>query len=248
MNGEWLSQLGIVSWYVVDKYTAELIATFTSDLFMYYHWANSYEYINETTGELNIAVDIIIDANGSVYDALYINQMIYNWTWSIDMFCTGNLSRFILPLNQSGSKIDPILINPYHGVEMPVINYENYNTKEYKYVYQVAVRTCDSNDPHRSQFWDSLMKTTVSFDGNGETIVWSDINNNNNTYVNEPIFVANPDGIKEDDGVLLAEALDSTTNSSFLLILDANDMKEVARINPSVIKTIPFGFHGRYYA
>lgn len=248
MNGEWIPSLGVVSWYVVDKYSAEMVAEFTSDLFMYYHWANSYEYINETNGELNIAIDIVIDSNGSVYDALYINQMVYNWTWSMDMFCTGNLSRFILPINQSGSKVSPIRINPFNGVEMPVINFEKYNTKEYNYVYQVAVGICDSNDPNRSQFWDSLMKTTVSFDGNGETIVWSDVYNDNKTYVNEPIFVGNPDGIKEDDGLIMAEAMDSTTNSSFLLILNANDMKEVARIQPSVIKTIPFGFHGRYYA
>ena len=172
--------------------------------------------------------------------------MVYNWTWSLDMFCTGNLSRFILPVNQSGSKVYPVRINPYDGVEMPVINYQKYNTKEYQYVYQVGVKSCNANDPKRSQFWDSLFKTTVSFDGNGETIIWDDAENK--TYLNEPIFLANPNGVKEDDGVLLSEALDSSTNSSFLLMLNATNMKELARIQPSVIKTIPFGFHGRYFA
>ena len=242
-DGSWMPQLG-VSWYVVDKYDGELIATFYSDLFMYYHWANSYEYIDEITGELNIAVDIIIDENGTVYDALYINTMIYNWTWSMDMFCTGNFSRFVLPINQSGVKVEPIKLNPNNGVEMPVINYEKYNTKPYKYVYQVGVKNCKSNDENRSQFWDALEKTEVTFDGSGETILFSA----QNIYVNEPIFVGDPDGIQEDDGVLLSEALDSTTNSSFLLILNATNMMEIARIEPSVIKTIPFGFHGRYFA
>ena len=60
--------------------------------------------------------------------------------------------------------------------------------------------------------------------------------------------MGNPEGMKEDDGLIMAEAMDSTTNSSFLMILDASNMKEVARVQPSVIKTIPFGFHGRYYA
>eukprot|EP01084_Bolivina_argentea_P010058 18762_1 len=246
IDGLWMPSLG-VNWKVVDKYSAELIATFPSsepDVFNFYHFANSYEYIDEETGELNIVVDIIINANGTIFDALYINHMIYNWTWSMDMFCTGHLVRFVLPINQTGTHVSPTQINPNFGVEMPVIWYEKYNTKPYRYVYQVSVKNCGDKHEDRSQFWDALMKTTVTFDGSGDTIIWSAPN----IFVTEPIFVANLDARNEDDGVLLAEALDSTTNSSFLLILDAHDMKEIARVKPSVIKTIPFGFHGKFYS
>ena len=51
------------------------------------------------------------------------------------------------------------------------------------------------------------------------------------TYASEPIFVANPQGKEEDDGVVLSALLhEHEPNSATLLILDAKDLGEMARV------------------
>ena len=60
----------------------------------------------------------------------------------------------------------------------------------------------------------------------------------------EPVFVARPGGIEEDDGVLLTVVLDGEARRSMLVVLDARDMAELARAE---MKThFPYGFHGSF--
>jgi carotenoid cleavage dioxygenase-like enzyme len=61
-----------------------------------------------------------------------------------------------------------------------------------------------------------------------------------------PIFARRPGSTREDDGVLLSVVLDAGRRTSFLLVLDARDMSELARA--SVPHHIPFGFHGVHAA
>jgi len=58
------------------------------------------------------------------------------------------------------------------------------------------------------------------------------------------VFVRRPDGSGEDDGVLLSVVLDAQAQRSFLLVLDAADLHELARAQ--VPHHIPFGFHGQF--
>jgi len=62
-------------------------------------------------------------------------------------------------------------------------------------------------------------------------------------YPGEPVFVADPEGSGEGDGVLLSVVLDTDAATSFLLVLDAATLEEVAR--SGVPHHIPFGFHGQ---
>lgn len=45
----------------------------------------------------------------------------------------------------------------------------------------------------------------------------------------EPIFVPAPDAVDEDDGVLLSVVMDSSVRKSSLVVIDAKEMKEIAR-------------------
>jgi beta,beta-carotene 9',10'-dioxygenase len=92
--------------------------------------------------------------------------------------------------------------------------------------------------------------------GNGDwidRIVRADVLNRTSTnwhepgcWPGEPVFVNRPDAIDEDDGVLLSVVLDGRRNTSFLLVLDAADLGELARAQ--VPHHIPFSFHGRFAA
>jgi carotenoid cleavage dioxygenase-like enzyme len=64
-------------------------------------------------------------------------------------------------------------------------------------------------------------------------------------YPNEPVFVPNPHGTSEDDGVILADVMYTEDNSTYLVILNASNMEEIGRAGPTP-RIIPHGFHGRY--
>jgi carotenoid cleavage dioxygenase-like enzyme len=65
------------------------------------------------------------------------------------------------------------------------------------------------------------------------------------SYANEAIFVARPGARSEDDGVLLSVINNVKSKQSYLLILDAKTMTELARIEAP--QFIPFGFHGQFF-
>jgi len=61
-------------------------------------------------------------------------------------------------------------------------------------------------------------------------------------YLSEPQFVANPDGISEDDGVLLTQAYFGTEQETKLLVLDARTMEVLAMAKTG--NRAPLDFHG----
>ena len=65
-----------------------------------------------------------------------------------------------------------------------------------------------------------------------------------NCFPGEPVFVAAPDADDEGEGVLLSIVLDGRKGNSFLLVLDARSLDELARAE--VPHHIPFGFHGQF--
>jgi carotenoid cleavage dioxygenase-like enzyme len=71
-------------------------------------------------------------------------------------------------------------------------------------------------------------------------MVWAE----DGCFPGEPVFVAAPDGDAEDEGVLLSVVLDGERGTSFLLVLDAASLEELARAEAP--HHIPFGFHGQF--
>jgi beta,beta-carotene 9',10'-dioxygenase len=72
------------------------------------------------------------------------------------------------------------------------------------------------------------------------SLTWSE----QGCFPGEPVFVAAPDADGEDEGVLLSIVLDGHKGNSFLLVLDARSLDELARAE--VPHHIPFGFHGQF--
>ena len=64
-------------------------------------------------------------------------------------------------------------------------------------------------------------------------------------FPGEPVFVPVPGRTAEGDGVLLSVVLDARRGTSFLLVLDAQTLSEIARAECP--HHIPFGFHGSYF-
>ncbi|KAI1285612.1 Carotenoid isomerooxygenase [Halotydeus destructor] len=63
----------------------------------------------------------------------------------------------------------------------------------------------------------------------------------------EPVFVARPSAILEDEGVILTTVVSlKNDHETFLLILDASTFKEVARASVTLQSPIPASFHAKF--
>jgi len=143
------------------------------------------------------------------------------------------LVRLTLPLDKPGTKVTPVQIGNVTGMEFPTIRYDDLNGKPYQFAYGNWMSSS------KSPYYDSLIKVDVR---SGDYQSW----HVSGHYPGEPIFVPRPGGQREDDGVVMTNVLDVTRNETYLLLLDAISMKQVARVGPTP-HVIPHGFHGRYY-
>ena len=114
-------------------------------------------------------------------------------------------------------------------IELPRINYGRCNERPYRYVW--------GNANGEGGWLERIVKVDTR---DGATLSWGEPG----CYPGEPVFVARPDADGEDDGVLLSVVLDAAAESSFLLVLDAAGLSELARAR--MPHHIPFGFHGQF--
>jgi carotenoid cleavage dioxygenase-like enzyme len=85
--------------------------------------------------------------------------------------------------------------------------------------------------------------------GNGENVVTATLWSSANCYPTEATFVPRPEASgdaqgAEDDGVLLSQVYDGERRETFLLVLDARDMSELARCYTGM--RCPVSFHGQF--
>ncbi|EAZ92937.1 carotenoid oxygenase family protein [Crocosphaera chwakensis] len=67
-------------------------------------------------------------------------------------------------------------------------------------------------------------------------------------YGSEPIFAPNPDAEKEDEGWLLTFIHDEGSNTSELVIIDAQDFTASPIAKIQIPQRVPYGFHGMWLA
>ncbi|XP_046590083.1 carotenoid isomerooxygenase isoform X2 [Neodiprion lecontei] len=117
------------------------------------------------------------------------------------------------------------------GCETPRIKYSLVG-KEYRYFYAIS-SDVDMDNPGTIIKVDTVTKTTKT---------WCE----NNVFPSEPIFVPNPNGKKEDDGVIVSALIwgqDRETEVG-LLVLDAETLEEIARSTFDTPGPVPKCLHG----
>lgn len=148
-------------------------------------------------------------------------------------YSMSKLLRITLPLDKPGTTVEPQrLAKSVAGIEFPTIR-EGLAGKPYTYVYGAWMS--DGKQP----VYDSIIKVNVR---EGSSVHWRV----DGHFPGEPIFVADPAGDSEDDGVVITNVLDTTRNSTYLVVLDGKTLEEKARAGPTP-HIIPHGFHGRYF-
>ena len=116
-------------------------------------------------------------------------------------------------------------------LELPRINYKRTNMKDYDFMYAAGIHSI-------GDFTNRLIKINVK---SKDFAVWSE----KGCHPGEPVFVARPRGVSEDDGLVLSVVLNSNRGNSFLLVLNAQSFEEIVRAE--VPHHIPYGIHGQYY-
>jgi beta,beta-carotene 9',10'-dioxygenase len=217
-NYRWEPERGL-RFHVVEKDTGRIVRSVTADAAFAFHHVNAFA----DGGDLN--VDFIAYPDASVIDQLYLARLRAGEPVSV----TGHLTRFRIPLESDAPVARKVLAET--PIELPRINYETSAGKRYRYLWATGTKV-------EGDFLDCIAK--IDLDA-GPVMTWHVAG----LYPGEPVFVPAPKAQAEDDGVLLSVVLDIGKDCSFLLVLDAATLEELARAEAP--HAIPFHFHGSYF-
>ncbi|MGH2831190.1 MAG: carotenoid oxygenase family protein, partial [Solirubrobacteraceae bacterium] len=193
----------------------EATGGFQADACFAFHHVCAYE-----DGE-EVVVDLCAFSDHSVIEDLYLERLRAGKPVAM-----AKLTRFRLRLSDRSVRHEALADT---DIELPRINYGRCNERPYRYVWGVGSA--------QHGWLERILKVDTH---DGATRLWSELG----CYAGEPVFVARPGAEREDDGVLLSVVLDARASSSFLLVLDAADLSELARVLAP--HHIPFGFHGQF--
>ena len=188
------------------------------------HDVNAYE------DDTHVYLDTLAYDNADPYlQVTRVQDVIKDTAWAASIIRIAIEKRsWSFDAAKSGPLTDP---DPYGKAEFTMINYEKYHQKDYTFTYFVA------NALYRGA---AIAKLNVK---TKKSIVWKPPLG---YYPQEPIFVQADNAVGEDDGIILCSGpVSNPPGTSFLAILNAKDLSQIALIkNPNAA---PFGLHNRYY-
>ncbi|KAE8371549.1 carotenoid oxygenase [Aspergillus bertholletiae] len=234
-------------WYVVDRrHDRGIVATYLSPAFFSFHTINAWQVNNGDDTTDDIMCDIIqyptderiqrayyenivstSQGAGKYYDSEASKPSLVRYRLS-GIPRAGRLKASARDSDLPGAEM---ILKINEGVgELPTIN-PKFSTIKTRYVYSVI-------DQGKSSFVDAIAKVDLE---TREVRVWG----HERHTPGEAIFVPDGSDETEDAGYLLSVVLDGDTGRSYLVCLDARDMKEVGRADCA--SAIAFGFHGSHY-
>lgn len=219
-NYRWKPERGTI-FTVLDKVTGALVGRWTAPPLFAFHHVNAVE----RDGALEI--DLVAYDDARVLDDLYLDRL----RGPEPVSAVGRLVRLTLPEGGGAVAMRTLSDTP---IELPRIDYPRRQGRPYRFVW--------GNGQAGRDFLDSIVKLDLAAPADANARVWHEPG----LWPGEPVFVRRPGAEAEDDGVLLSVVLDETAERSFLLVLDAADLREIARaIVPEIVT---FGFHGNFLA
>jgi carotenoid cleavage dioxygenase-like enzyme len=218
-NYSWEPQRG-TRFSLVDRYTGEVRHAHTDVAWFGFH------HVNSADRDGKIDFDMIVYPDADIVRYFYLNSLLNRPNHGV--YPQNELRRFTIDVS-AGTVSSRRLAEG--TAELPRINYERCNSKTYQYVYAAGI-----DKPGESVFFDTIVK----FDLEGEVREWKQ----EGQYPGEPVYVSQPNAQYEDEGILMTVVLDAPANNSYLLLLDARDLSEIARA--TVPQHVPFGFHGAF--
>lgn len=205
---------------IIDRRTGKQKAVIRSDAFFSFHHINAFEEDNRLVIDLDAYEDASIISH-------YYKERLSDPTMTLPH---GRIRRFVLDLETSDIVSSDHLSEAC--IELPVFNPTYRHNGGYRYVYG-----CGIEEERPNEFYNRIVKVDLL---TGHHSGWSRAGH----FPGEPVFVSSPGQAAEDDGVLMSVVLDATVNRSFLLILNARDLSEIARAG--LPHAVLFGYHGLF--
>jgi len=202
---------------VVDRETGELVAEPTVDPAFTFHHINAY--VDEGT----VVLDLVEFADAGIVDAMGMENLDGEGFPDVT---DGFPVRYRVDV--TGGGVERTRLHG-GGMELPRVVRSTVG-REHRYAYGQATDRDGAN---------GLVKLDCR---TGTAREWWE----QAVYVEEPIPVRRPGADAEDDGVVLAPALDAGRERTVLLVFDAATLDVLART--PLPHAEPFGFHGRFYA
>lgn len=231
--------------YVIDRVGGRgVVAKYESDAFFAFHCINAWEEADDVILDVPTYRDL-----DCLHKFFYKNLLAEEDGWEWVDKAQFEYTRLRLPGITTPRKPPPPRTLPFlwprppplpkaetvfkvpwqSSFELPTIN-PAYDTRPHRYTYGL-------NTSRRSTFMESIIK----YDSQTHTSrLWSV----DGHTPGEPIFVPDPEGKAEDDGVVVSVVLDGFSGTSYLLVLDARRWVERARV--LVGRCVPLGIHGRF--
>jgi carotenoid cleavage dioxygenase-like enzyme len=193
-----------------------------------FHQINAYE-----DGERELVLDLCAYPDAGVVEALYLDRL-----RSGAPVPAALPTRIRIDLDSGRVDVAELSDEP---LELPAIDYRRHNGRAYRTVFGAGSQ--ERSGASAGDFLDQLVRLDTE---SGTYKLWRE----DGCYPGEPVFVPAPGGESADaeavaragEGVLLSVVLDSRTERSFLLALDAVEFTELARAEAPA--AVPFGFHG----
>jgi beta,beta-carotene 9',10'-dioxygenase len=213
-NFRWQPELG-TRFRLFDRESGEAIGPFRAEACFAFHHVNSYEE------DGSVVVDLCTFPDSGIIEDLYLERLRAGRPVT-----PPRLERFRIDPGSGAVEREQLVDEP---LELPRINYGRCNERPYRYVWGVG--------NGESGWLERIVKADVT---SHRSDTWAE----EGCFPGEPVFVPAPQAEGEDEGVLLSVVLDGRRGNSFLLVLDAASLTEVARAE--VPHHIPFGFHGQF--
>lgn len=235
--------------HIVDKKTWKHVKTrYVTEPFFFMHVANSYE-----DGD-HIVLEMPTYKNSSILHNMYITYLReqrgkYSKE-TLDAF-KSEMKRLVIPLNVKGKEKlvtlpgtsctaswsgQEILLQSEKITELPIEN-PCINPKKRGVKHQFVWGMGPNADGEDSGF---VVKIDVA---TGETCIFTE----DKLYSAAPEFIARPDSVNEDDGVILVQCLNSEDEKEgYLLILDASNMTELCRATFRTPSSVTMPLHGHF--
>jgi carotenoid cleavage dioxygenase-like enzyme len=178
----------------------------------------TFHHINACEADGELVVDLCAYADARIIDELYVDRLRGG---AANALSAVRPQRLRLPLGGDAARLEPLADV---DLELPRID-DARNTRPYRVAWGISG-------------FDAIVRVDVT---TGAVARWQEAG----AHPGEPVHVPAPDATDEDDGVLLSVVLDRDAGRSFLLVLDAATLVEIARAR--LPHHVPFGFHGHFY-
>jgi carotenoid cleavage dioxygenase-like enzyme len=205
----------------VDRTDGSVAVDTRTEAVFGFHHVNAYDADDGT-----VVFDLETVPDATSMDSLYLSELRAGELSALG----GRLERF--RLDPDDGAVDRETIHE-GATALPTVPRHRW-CRRHRYVYAQGT-------PQPVTDWPELVRKIDVETGAERTYEVAD------GHVSEPIFVprSEDDRDREDDGVVLAVALDDAAERSHLLVLDGETLDELARA--PLPHAVPFDFHGRYF-